>query len=390
MWKRLLVATASLTLAALALDVLIGIFVIAGDDSLPPYATFSEPTLRAKLEARLEIERKRPPGYVGNYDAELGWVLRPGKHEGRYESGVINSIGARGAREYEPRTDTSPEPGLVRFVCVGDSYTFGTEVADEECWPARMEILDKGFEVINFGVGGYGTDQALLRLRRDGTQLGAQVIVMGVLLENIARNVNRLRTLHYPDTPQPVVKPRFVLRDGQLELLPVPYASRRELYEAALSDALRDTMGENDYWAGDDPWPAWSSIARLVAGRRAERRRNPWLLWQDPQGEPYRVTLALLETFKREALATGAGHALVVLFPTQGTLDVFRGGYPQWYEHLLNDLEERGIEYLDVARALIAAPEGTPLYLHQHFTPEGNDIVARALEGWLSLDPVYR
>ena len=48
----------------------------------------------------------------------------------------------------------------------GDSYTYATDVSHEDAW---SNILSKmvGGRVANFGVGGYGTDQAYLRFNRN-------------------------------------------------------------------------------------------------------------------------------------------------------------------------------------------------------------------------------
>ncbi|MBN2346008.1 MAG: hypothetical protein JXO51_06425 [Candidatus Aminicenantes bacterium] len=52
----------------------------------------------------------------------------------------------------------------IRIACVGDSVTFGTNIAGRRanCWPARLQaLLGKGYRVGNFGVPG-------ATLRKDG------------------------------------------------------------------------------------------------------------------------------------------------------------------------------------------------------------------------------
>jgi hypothetical protein len=86
-------------------------------------------------------------------DPDLGWRYRSGF---RSPTDRINSQGLRALREYSSR----PAPGIFRVAAFGDSYVYGTEVPDGECWAARIEELDPGIEVLNYGVGGYGVDQA--------------------------------------------------------------------------------------------------------------------------------------------------------------------------------------------------------------------------------------
>ena len=128
----------------------------------------------------------------------------------RYSHRLISKkrtiVGARGGREY----DAAPPPAVLRVAFYGESFVWGSQVDDGDAFPARLEALDPSIEALNMGVGGYGTDQALLRLRREG-RLGAQVVCMGIALESIGRNVNRLRALYFPPTRDFTAKPRFVL-----------------------------------------------------------------------------------------------------------------------------------------------------------------------------------
>lgn len=52
----------------------------------------------------------------------------------------------------------------------GDSYTFGSEVAEHQTFQSKLAGILQA-DVFNFGVGAYGTDQALLRFRRDFPKL---------------------------------------------------------------------------------------------------------------------------------------------------------------------------------------------------------------------------
>ena len=58
------------------------------------------------------------------------------------------------------------------MLLVGCSFTMGWAVADDETWAWRLQELRPDVEVVNRGVGGYGTLQSLLLLEqllgRDG------------------------------------------------------------------------------------------------------------------------------------------------------------------------------------------------------------------------------
>ena len=81
------------------------------------------------------------------YDSRLGWIPRPG----RYGSDWTSNVDSLGLRDNGRSMAATGRPILA----VGDSFTFGNEVEDNETWPAYLEeILNK--RVINAGVGAYG------------------------------------------------------------------------------------------------------------------------------------------------------------------------------------------------------------------------------------------
>jgi GDSL-like lipase/acylhydrolase family protein len=146
--------------------------------------------------------------YLAERDPELGWVM-PAK-AGRSE------LDARGSRVVPsfPDPDASPACGSA----FGDSFTYGEGVAPAEAYP-NLLAQELGCRVNNFGMGGYGTDQALLRYRRLADAAG-RFVVLGHYAEDIVRNVNQLRDLNAGGRYG--LKPRFVLEDGKLRLVPLP------------------------------------------------------------------------------------------------------------------------------------------------------------------------
>lgn len=379
--RRALLALGSLAVTLLAADValrsgardgrLLGLWV-------PPFGLQSTPERQAALRRQLEVLRAGA-GFSASlgFHPHFGWINRPGTYR---EQGVpqhFNSIGARGASE------PAPEPPALRVACFGESYTFGSEVLDGEDWPAQLAAVHGHAETINLGVGGWGTDQALLRWRAMGADLGARVVFAGLLLENIRRNVNRYRPFAYPWHETPSAKPRFSLAGGELVLVPLPYGSRVELTEAARDGRLRRELASGDWWAGYDPRPAWSGIAALLSGVRHQRRRDPAWLWTHPDEEPYRVTLALLQAFHDEVRDAGVERFCVLVFPDERDLRRRIAGRPYW-DGLLADLEARGIPCVDLSAALAREPDPGALYLDSHLSPRGNRVVAERLAEWLA------
>lgn len=349
---------------------------------LPPFGTRLT-AQQAQWLARQEEELagKLPENGIGAFDPDLGWSHHPGARD---EQCSVHAGGWRGPRAYAP---AAPE-GVTRLAAFGESFTFGHEVTDDATWEVQLEALDPSLEVPNYGVGAYGTDQALLRAERDLPRAGADVVLVGLMLENIGRNVNRYRPLWLPTAYAPVAKPRFVLAGGELRLIPLPFRDRAEYVRALSAGTVVELLREHEYWtdAPLPPWLAWSACARLFHGRRAHHARYTPDLWTR-RHEPFEVTLALLDRFRVLARANGARDAVVLVFPARTDLERLRADGVKYWAGLLEELERRGAPYLDLSDALLAdaAVQGPDaLYVVGHFSRAGNATVARALQAWLA------
>jgi len=389
--RRLCVALVASLVCLFLLDVAVHLFVVRAHwRPIPPLEALTNERQRAWLERRLDALEAGRAGELARFDPQLGWTLRadallPGART------RTNSRGWRGAREY---ADAAP-PGVTRIVCAGDSFTFCQEVGDEDAWPHLLEErLGEDAEVVNLGVGGYGTDQALLRFEREYPRAPVDVVLAGLLLENVGRNVNRYRPRWYPRAASAVGKPRFVERDGELELVPLPYAHERELLDAVATGSVLADLAADEYWLdGDVSAPlSWSGLFRLLAGRRFYAARELDRLWSDVDGEPFRVTTGILREF-RERAHDPEGHAAglfaVLVFPTRADLAGFRETGTRYWQPLLDWLAVEGIPTVDLTEALAAAADarrpGDPgLWGASHLSPAGNAVVAGTLQAFLA------
>jgi len=354
-----------------------GLFL--GRRPLPPFGPLTNPKQRVNLE---KMTQAQVHSWI--FDAGLGWTWRPSSasEDGLFQ---INALGARGPREYGLR----PAPGKRRMATFGDSFTFCDEVSADDSFQVQLEELDPALEVLNFGVSGYGTDQALLRYERLGNGLGAEIVALGLMLENIGRNVNRYRPMWATFSGVCLTKPRFVLDPhGELVLLRQPYERREDLLAAIEDGSVLASIQEHEYWLGrpEVPTGKLSSLVRLACGYLAYRARTPSRLWQDVEGEPFQVTLAILERFQQEALRDGARLAPVLLFPARDDLEKALAGEPYWGA-LLAELERRGIASIDLIRPLTARARELgsteELYAGGHLSRAGNAVVAGELLAWI-------
>ena len=150
--------------------------------------------------------------YSRRHNPRLGW-LSPNKR--------VDATGSR----YNPAFN-NPKQDRACVALYGDSFIEGFGVDDEQAWSNVLSLL-LNCRVANYGVSGYGTDQAYLRFV-DNRKDQARMVILGFLSDNLMRNVNQLRNL-ISDTNACALKPRFILDgQGQLTLVPIPHLTKKQ------------------------------------------------------------------------------------------------------------------------------------------------------------------
>ncbi len=205
------------------------------------------------------------------HDAALGWTHARSFHDNDNTQGT-NLKGPRVTREFEDRHTA----GALRVVLFDESFIYGEEVADGEESCAQPGTFDSTLELLNYAVSGFGTAQALMRLRTEGVNGHAQVMCIDVLLENIVRNVSRFTRLRYLFVKGLWIKPRFRLENAELVTVPISFATELDVCEAVLARTLPDQVREYDLFA-ELPCERWiwkSSLARLTLACQGSKARD--------------------------------------------------------------------------------------------------------------------
>lgn len=311
----------------------------------------------------------------------LGWTILPNGHAPRYDA---NARGVRGARDF---TTTLP-PDRLRLLTFGDSFTHGATVGNGQTWQDAMEAANRRLEVLNWGVNTYGLDQAYLRFVHEAADVEADVVLIGLMSENVNRHVNTFRPFYYPECGTPLGKPRFVLEDERLVLVPNPLATRAD-YEALLADpaAVLPRIGARDhFYRARPPAGAADVLPSVRLGKLAwwRPRPSPAAGDYDPASEAYRVTLALLRAFADDAQARRA-RPVVVLFPNEVDIERQRAVGRSRYDSLESELRALEIATVDVLDAFERLGPQRPLgaLVRGHYTAAGNRLVAAHLLAWL-------
>ena len=128
-------------------------------------------------------ERTLPPYEFRIPDPVLGWRLLPNTHYlyQTWEFSVNVDYNSHGWRDIEH--EYSKRLGVFRIVVLGDSYMEAYTVNREDAFHRQLEKFardsGKQIEVLNLGVGGYGTLQAYLALVEEGLKYTPDLVVLG-------------------------------------------------------------------------------------------------------------------------------------------------------------------------------------------------------------------
>lgn len=326
---------------------LVALLLLCALEGLASFAlAWRNPPGRAGVAERLHTEHDPLLGWINKPDQLIPHMYGPGRHL------RTNSQRLRSGYDFEPEVP----PGRARWVCTGDSFTFGYGVADEEAWCALLGERLPGVEPVNMGQGGYGIDQAYLWYSRDGGRLEHQVLLFAFVTIDRDR-MRDCRFLGYP-------KPCLAVREGRLvqRNVPVPLP--------------------------DEPAPPPSRVRRMLQSSRLGwlvRRSLEKASLRVQQNRLHELTAAVLD--RLDELTRERGAALVLVHLPMET-DYDRPVSRAFRSFLGSLASERGWPYLDlVAELRRLPPERVPdLFIQQnlpgfvaargHYTEAGNRFIA--------------
>lgn len=306
------------------------------------------------------------------YDPLMGWTVGPSR----------TSIDGRSFSSREGIR--SPVPGMTfadgaagrRVALVGDSFTFCLDVPYEDSWGHQLERrLGADVRVLNFGVTGYGIDQAYLRYRRDVRPWRPDVVVFGVFPHDLFRTMTVYPFIAFRGWEFPFSKPRFVERDGELALLNEPPLAPDVMFAARSIAELPFIEYDRGYVPTDWDWYPYQSSYLLRLARSALPAASPLreLVSDEAMG---RVNAEILRAFLRDARANGV-RPLVVYLPARAEIGPGPSEEASFARRLLTDAS---IEHVDLTECLLKVPASDQFVpgLH-HYSPTANAAVANCL-----------
>jgi hypothetical protein len=259
-----------------------------------------------------------------------------------------------------PRPDPAfaDEPPCVS--AYGDSFTLGA--ADDVSYPHAL-ALRLGCRVANFGVGGYGSDQAVMLFRAQMDADPAPVVLLGHMTEDIERNVNQYR-LFLDRENRLGFKPRFVLAHGGLAYVPIPVARANDY--RALAATPEAWLPAESFLARRLPvFPYSVALARWAVADLPARVRTklwgmpPWapLYAADHPSDALAVTTRLLSVFAAEAIGRGKTPVVVIL-PARADLRYAQRSGTWVDQPLVDGLRAEGRLVLHPGEAMLARLAG--------------------------------
>ncbi len=241
------------------------------------------------------------------FDPEIGWTYIPNKSirhrfvDGQPEIAVYTDN--NGSRVYAQGVHRDKSIPTALFI--GCSFTFGFGVPYEETFVGRLETNPEfNYQVVNLGVEAYGTDQALLLLKRSFGQYNTKAVVYTFVADHVNRNHNYDRRLIFRGARFVGTKPLFSLdRSGNLKLKkrPARYKDLKELRILALLQFV---------WTKWGPRPSFDLTKALIKEMKdfVESRGATFVLiyWNFWDVEKSEILLPKLMDVKTNLIYTGA------------------------------------------------------------------------------------
>ena len=266
--------------------------------------------------------------------------------------------------------------GAVRVISVGDSFTMGYEVAQDETFSSLLErtLRARGVraEVLNAGVSGYGTAEAYVYLTRELMAYEPDLVLLSFngndLVDNIRSGLFRLNPTH-----------------GRLEAAADSYVPGGRLADFLNTNPLLGWLSESSN--------AFALVKEEMNGlvKEAITRRNLELLEsaedrgspEDYEAEAERLAGALLESIYGLTRSHGVSLVIQSIPARLENPDRLVDQFP--YHHF--DVRREGVVFVPTTSFLAPWLGREPLVnrqAHAHWTPFSHRIageaIARAIE----------
>ena len=311
---------------------------------------------------------------VFRFDDMLGWTVGSNR-QGTGPHGETYFSSREGLRTSGP--DISLAGRATRAIALlGDSYVFASDVDYEDSWGHRLEQkLGPTVQVLNFGVPGYGIDQAYLRYERDVRAWHPEVVILALISHDVLRTTMVYYQVGFAGALVPGAKPRLTIRDGRLISINLPLPKPQALFQSHRIADVPFVDYDRSYRTSDWNWHfyQWSYLLRFAVSWAPS--------WRTPELDEETLTLnrVVLQTFVRRVQEDGA--IPLILFLPSFTEYRDAGGRPHDRDLLgIRVLDHSDLAYVNALPCLDHLPSGQILFTTGwHYTPAANELIAQCL-----------
>ena len=339
---------------------------------------------------------RRPP--VWEFDSGLGWRHTPNA-SGRLVSPEFDvEVSINGAGLRERPVDRAKPPATSRILVFGDSFVEGWGVAAEECLSRRLEahlIAPESaprVQVLNFGVAGYGTDQASLFFESQGRHYAPDCVIIVFYSNDLWNNASR-RGIGAERGYKPYFRPG---RRGGLELRGVP-VPRARFWDVGDEDPVSRWYRPDRYLV--ENWHLYALLRRVLAPEVTQGEQRAFyggLYSADAAGEfapVWDLTSRIIARFAERIRQSGA-RPLLVYAPSIVQVDGDHWRTKRELHGLVGEDYDLGkpnrilaaiaaqcdVPLVDLDPVFAAANQDPPLYFRDsHWTARGHELAARTM-----------
>lgn len=324
-----------------------------------------------------------------DYDATLGWKFVPnGKGKIIYAGDIRNTIeiNSLGFRDRSPSSDKKK-----KLLVLGDSFVSNISIKDNEVFTEIMEEELHYYDVLNFGVNGYGQVQEYLLLQEWFDEIAPDVIVLIIYLQN-----------------------DFLDNTGTDWLYTRPYASL-ESYDSILTihpQSKNQPKNSTDSWNILSQSHLYRLVTRTLVEKGVFSEINSKYVPQEiyscnwPVSEDYRLMFRIMEKLLLKIATFGKEKDVPVVFALAPSIvqvedemwisllrrygkteSAYRRSLPN--ERLMQFAKRNNLLMLDFFPVLYQENKKQANLYHpfeQHWTKEGNQLIADCLLDYLKFN----
>jgi len=308
------------------------------------------------------------------YDPLRGHALKPDK-TGIYDKEGFSFMEINSLGYLDVDHSINKPNGVYRIAVLGDSFTEARNVALETTYWKQLEsaLLAQGkqVEVLSFGIGGYGTAQELITLKKDVLQFSPDLVILGFYPGN-----DIFDNARYLSRNDDTFRPFYQIIDGKLEKdesfkeISLSYLANRFLLSAVHHSRIMELVNQArrniqviGMQSSSQQLPEFSIIdPNLADGIQREALEDAW-----------QVTERLLQEIKQLLEQRNIDFVVLVITTPESVhpeylaqeFSLFPDGIPYYAENRLSELGQRlGFRVVTMADSVKEKIREQNLFLH--------------------------